>query len=311
MPSRPSKIGFHVYGESRKQLEEIDLLGLRARRLLASAGGGRGFMGGHGRAGAPRGFLNSLANTWRWHEFATELALQKSLARYRTMLLGPLWIVIAFALYAVGMAFLFSMLLNRPFGTYLPYLTTGLFMWNMISGSISEGPRMLLDYKSLILQGQIPITVYPLISNLRQWIVMLHGLPVVLIVLAITPNVFTSNLLWLIPGLIIITVFCISISLILAIVGAYLPDLGEIVSSGMRFVFFFTPVIWMAEQRPELIVLAHVNPLYYFVEAFRGPILATSDPPFIMAVAASIAAVTAVTAAVVARRFSLGSIVRI
>ncbi len=289
------------------------LLGLRARGLLASAGAkARGsFIGGSGRAGAPRTLLKSVADTWRWRQFAVELALQKSFARYRNMVLGPLWMSVAFCVYGVGMAFLFSMLLNKPFEAYLPYLVTGLFIWNMITGAISDGPRILVEYRSLILQGQIPIAVYPVISNLRQWIVMLHGLPVLLVVLAITPNILSPQLFWLIPGLIIITAFCLSVSLILAIAGAYFPDLAEVVSSGMRFVFFLTPVIWMIEQRPTLNVIAHVNPLYYLLEVFRGPVLGTSDPPFVYAVAGGITLMAMIVAFIVARRFSLGSIVRI
>lgn len=313
MPSRPSRIGFHVQGDPGERIAGLALLGLRTRRLFASAGSaGRGsFMGGSGRAGAPRSILKSVASAWRWRQFAVELALQRSLARYRTMVLGPLWMAIAFCVSSVGLAFLFAMLMNRPFEVYLPYLVTGLFMWNLISGAVSEGPRILLDYRSLILQGQIPITIYPLISNLKQWIVMLHGLPILLVVLAITPNTLTPQLLWLIPGLIAITVFCVSISLILAIAGAYFPDLAEVVSSGMRFVFFLTPVLWMIESRPALIIIAHANPLFYFLESFRAPILGTSDPAFAVMVASLIAVGTAIIAMLVARRFSLGSIVRI
>jgi ABC-type polysaccharide/polyol phosphate export permease len=219
--------------------------------------------------------------------------------------------VIAFAVSSIGLAFLFSTLLNRSFEAYLPYLVTGLFIWNLIFGAVSEGPRILLDYRSLILQGQIPIAVYPLIANLKQAIVMLHGLPVLVVVLAITPNIVSPQLLWLIPGLLAIAVFCVSLSLILAITGAYFPDLAEVVSSGMRFVFFLTPVLWMAEQRPSLVILSHANPLYYILEAFRGPVLGTSDPSFTVMVAGIIAAATAIVAFVVARKFSLGSIVRI
>lgn len=313
MPSRPSRIGFHVQGDPGERIGGFSLLGLQTRRLFASAGSAaRGsFIGGTGRAGAPRNFMKSVADNWRWRQFAVELALQKSLARYRTMVLGPLWMAIAFCVSSVGLAFLFAMLLNRPFEEYLPYLVTGLFIWNLIFGAVSEGPRILLDYRSLILQGQIPIAIYPLISNLKQWIVMMHGLPVLLVVLAITPNTLSPQLLWLVPGLLAITIFCISISLILAIAGAYFPDLAEVVSSGMRFVFFLTPVLWMADQRPTLIIISHANPLFYFLEAFRAPIIGTSDPGFAVMVASIIATVTAIIAVIVARKFSLGSIVRI
>lgn len=313
MSSRSSRVGFHAPGGPDERLSRLELFSLRARGFLVSRGApARGvFIGGRARAGAPRGVLKSIANTWSWRQFAVELALQKSLARYRSMLLGPLWMVIAFCIYSVGMAFLFAILLNRPFQEYLPYLVTGLFMWNMISGSISEGPRILLDYRSLILQGQIPITVYPLISNLKQWIVMLHGLPVLLVVLAITPNILSPQLLWLIPGIVAITVFCISISIILAIAGAYYPDIAEVVGSGMRFIFFLTPVLWMIDQRPTLNVIAHINPLFYFLEAFRGPILGTSDPAFSVTIACLISLGLAVVAVFVARKFSLGAIVRI
>ncbi len=313
MSSRLSRTGFSVKSEPGERLTGLHIIALRAQGQLAlvRASAQGSFLGGRGRAGAPRSFLKSAANIWRWRQFAFEMALQKSLARYRNMVLGPLWISIAFGLYGVGMAFLFATLMNRPFEQYMPYLVSGLFIWNMISSSISEGPRILLDYRSLILQGQIPMAVYPLISNLKQWVLMLHGLPVLVIALAITPNILTPQLLWLLPGLLVITIFCVSSSMILAIAGTYFPDIAEVVSSGMRFVFFVTPVVWMVDQRPTLSILAHSNPLYYFLEMFRGPIMGTSDPAFVLMVSSLIALGTAVVAFIVVRKFSLGSIVRI
>lgn len=283
-----------------RQQARLRLLGLSGR-----------FLGGGGRAGASRSFVASLHSGWAWRHFALELAFHRTITRYRRTVLGPLWIVLGFVILAFGMAFLSSALFDRPLEKLLPYVVVGLFGWNLVLGVLTEGPRTLSESANLLQQSQTPVVLYPLVATMKQILIAALNLPVVIAVVLLFPSGLSLNILWAIPGLATIIMFAASACIILSIVSAYLPDVAEIVGSGLRFVFFFTPIFWMAETRPGLSAFWHWNPFYYFVEAFRGPILGTTDPTQILPAAVAIAGVTAVSAGILVRSLSRNTIARL
>jgi ABC-type polysaccharide/polyol phosphate export permease len=240
-----------------------------------------------------------------------QLAFHRTITRYRTTMLGPLWIVLGFVTLAFGMAFLSSALFDRPLETLLPYVVVGLFGWNLVLGVLTEGPRTLFESANLLQQSQTPVALYPIVATMKQIIIAAHNLPVVVAVVIFVPGAVSGKILWSIPGLAAIILFAASACAILAIVSAYIPDIAEIVASALRFIFFFTPIFWMAETRPGLSAFWHWNPFYYFVEAFRGPVLGTTDPSQVLPVASAIAGVTAIVAVILVRSMSRNTIARL
>ncbi len=282
------------------QQARLRLLGLTGR-----------FLGGEGRAGAKRSLYESLRAGWAWRHFAMELAFHRTVTRYRTTLLGPVWIVLGFVIFSFGMVFLSSRLFGLPWERLLPYVVVGLFGWNLILGVLSEGPRALVESANLLQQSQTPVVLYPIVSTIKQVLIAAHNIPVVIAVVVLTPNALSPNVAWAIPGFAAIIVFAGSTCVILAIIATYIPDVAEVVTSALRFVFFFTPIFWMADTRPGLATIWLWNPFYYFVEAFRGPVLGTSDPLQILPVASAIAFGSAILAFILARCMSRNTITRL
>src|SRR5690606_30448985 len=115
-----------------------------------------------------------------------ELAFQKTIARYRTFFLGPLWIILGFAAFAFGIAFLVTVMRERAdFSVFVPYVVVGLFAWNIMTGVLGEGTRSLLDNRSMIHQSSAPVLIYPIVALLKQVILGAHTLVVVIPVLVI------------------------------------------------------------------------------------------------------------------------------
>jgi ABC-type polysaccharide/polyol phosphate export permease len=69
-------------------------------------------------------------------------------------------------------------------------------------------------------------------------------------------------------------VFVLGLTYFMAILGTYLPDVGEMTRPVIRGMFFFTPILWTADRLPEnLRWVVDYNPLAYLVEAYRDLIL--------------------------------------
>jgi lipopolysaccharide transport system permease protein len=258
-----------------------------------------GLSGGHlnGRASPKANEL--LKEVWRWRALVVEVAFQKTIARYRSFFIGPLWIILGFGLFVFGLAWLWSSLQNVPFGFFLAYVSIGLLSWNIVLGAVVDGCRCFQENRALIHQSRAPLLVYPLVTIVKHAFIAAHHLVVVLPVFFFLNPSLDVQFLWLIPGAFCLIIFSVSACTALAVVGAYFPDLVEIVGSVLRFAFFFTPVFWMPEARPDMELIWLLNPFYYAVECIRGPLLQTSEPSFIITIMAGLAGAAYLAAVVV------------
>jgi ABC-2 type transport system permease protein len=90
--------------------------------------------------------------------------------------------------------------------------------------------------------------------------------------------VFGRELYWtisLLPLIIVLQlVFVLGLTYFMAVLGTYLPDVGEMTRPVIRGMFFVTPIIWTPDRLPEhLRWVVDYNPLAYLVEAYRDLIL--------------------------------------
>ena len=65
-------------------------------------------------------------------------------------MLGPLWISITMGVIATAMGILYGALFHEPIQTFLPYVATGLLIWNFINGCILEGSEVFIANEGLI-----------------------------------------------------------------------------------------------------------------------------------------------------------------
>lgn len=74
------------------------------------------------------------------------------------------------------------------------------------------------------------------------------------------------------PGLLIIVVAAVPLSILLGIFCARFRDMQPIVGSVVQLAFFLTPIFWKPSALGHRAYVAHYNPLYMFLELVRGPL---------------------------------------
>lgn len=202
-------------------------------------------------------------------------------ARYRRSVLGPLWLVLGTAVGVAGLGFLWSELLHVDKPTFIPSLSIGLVVWQLLSGSILEASNVYIQNSRLIRNLRTPLFIFPLQLLLRQLINFLHNLIVVLVVLIIFPPPLSLNQLLVIPGLILVIANLFWLSTLIGLLGARFRDLGPLVGSFMPLMFFLTPVIYRPNQLAMSEFIAWLNPLTYLVSLIRDPVLGFAPPFFV------------------------------
>lgn len=255
--------------------------------------------------GANADFVRDTLRAWSMFPFAWSLAYQRAIARNRQAYLGALWLPLGFVLFAGGISLLWAQIFDRPLNTYLPYVTFGLFVWNLILGSLTDGARVMQESRNLILQSNTPLLVYPLTAMLKQSIMAAYNIPVIILVAFVFSPSFDPAMLLALPGLLLVWVLGLAVCVTLSILCTYLPDLIEIIASGLRFVFFFTPILWLPSTREGLQHIWMWNPFFYLIEVVRSPLSGNHEMSSLAFTVTSALAITAWIVAIFAyRRFA-------
>jgi lipopolysaccharide transport system permease protein len=119
----------------------------------------------------------------------------------------------------------------------------------------------------------MPVTVHAVRVAWRNFIVLLHSLPVVFILLLFFSHSFSYELFFILPGLFLLLANGIWIGIVLGLICTRYRDVNPIVTNLIQVGFFFTPVMWMPELLNERAWIANWNPMYHLIELIRAPMI--------------------------------------
>jgi ABC-2 type transport system permease protein len=236
-------------------------------------------------AAPPRSLQRALADLrqgWRQRSLWGYLGWQDIKQRYRRSVLGPLWISISMGVLATGLGILYAALFNTDYKIFLPYVATGLLIWNFISGCVLEGSEVFITNEGLIkfLPAPISLHVYRLIW--RQTLFFLHNVVIWLLLIIIFPQPgFGWSVLLAIPAFLLLMVNGGWIAIVSGIISTRFRDIPPIMQSIVQLTFYLTPIVWQYDtlryssnpQVAERARLAMLNPVMHFLEIIREPML--------------------------------------
>lgn len=202
-------------------------------------------------------------------------------ARYKRSVLGPLWLVLSSAISIVGLGYLWSILFDQPAEKLVPSLTAGLIVWQFVSSSIVEAPGTFIRNAHFIRNMVLPYTNFINHQLCRQLINLSHSLILIVIVLFIYPPIFSSIQLLVIPGILLVILNMVWLTIVISILGARFRDVEQILSAVMPLLFFVSPVIFHYKQLSIGQDFLWMNPISYFISLIRDPIIGLVPPPFV------------------------------
>ncbi|GAA3571893.1 ABC transporter permease [Snuella lapsa] len=206
----------------------------------------------------------SLQDFYRSRFLAKQLTVRDIKAQYRQSYLGMLWVVITPLTTAFVWIFLNSSGAIRLTDTGIPYPVyafSGSLIWSILSEAInspkgstaaSMGIMTKINFpkEALILSG-----IYKLLFNSAVKIVLL------LVFLMVYQVDFGYSILLFPFALIGILLFGTSIGLLITPIALLYRDVSRIISLGMRFLMYVTPVVYVVPQTGVLKTLMELNPL--------------------------------------------------
>jgi ABC-type polysaccharide/polyol phosphate export permease len=194
--------------------------------------------------------------------------------RYRRAALGPFWITISTGVMVLALGILYAGIFRQGIRDFLPYLATGFIVWGFISATITEGTAVFVQAEGLIKQGGIPLSLHVFRTVYRNLIVNAHNLTVVAVLYIWEPSLLSWNLLLFVPGLLLVVANLTWISMLVGLLCTRFRDLPPIVGNVLQVFFFMSPIMYKPSSLPpQLTVIVKINPLFYFIDALRAPLL--------------------------------------
>ena len=226
--------------------------------------------------------FGDLRTGFNQRELWLHLGWQDIKQRYRRSVIGPFWITIATGVQAIALGLLYSVLLDIDLREFLPHVTVGLIIWNLISAAILEGGDVFVANEGLIKQlpSALSVHVYRLVW--RQLLLLGHNLLIYVIIIAIfwPPGGLHWTVIFAIPALVLILLNAVWVSILFGIIATRYRDIAPILGSFVTLMFFMTPIVWttsglvqMGGEAAKRAKLVEINPLFHYLDIIRAPLI--------------------------------------
>ena len=197
---------------------------------------------------------------------------------YSRARLGQLWQVLT-PLMNAGVYYLFFGLLfnaGRGVDNFVAFLVTGVFVFHFTQRSVSAGARAISGNLSLIRALHFPRASLPFAFTIVELQQLMVSMVVLSIIVLATGEPLTWYWLLIIPALILQTIFNIGLSLILARIGAKIPDISQLLPFITRTWLYLSGILYSIPNRvgPGLLRdLMMANPAAVYIELARDALM--------------------------------------
>lgn len=230
-------------------------------------------------------FFTYLVGIWNRRHFIIADARGRSFQSQRDMVLGRLWLVLSPLLDAAMYGVLFGLLLNTARGieNFIGYLIIGVIFIGFIQGGLTAGSGMIRDSRSMISAFAFPRASIPIARVTRQF--MDNSLPALVALCAALAFQWGNPPGWeivlVIPLYVLIHIFALGLTFIVARLTAFFPDLRSLIPVAGRAWFYVSGVFFSIERfatNPTIQDIMVANPAYQFLQAVRGVVLYKTVP---------------------------------
>jgi ABC-type polysaccharide/polyol phosphate export permease len=196
--------------------------------------------------------------------------------RYRRTMIGPFWTSITLAVYVLTVGTVGAAIWHQDIYDYIPFLVSGMIVWTLVSSIITDSCGMFIAGQSLFRNIRFEYSILSYALVWRNFLVLLHNFVVYfLAVLVLKPSLLSFTALLAIPGLALVLINGLWVSLLFGIICLRFRDVPPLVSSALQIAMLITPLFWPADTLTGMkrFVFVELNPLYHVVDVVRGPLV--------------------------------------
>jgi teichoic acid transport system permease protein len=213
---------------------------------------------------------------WKRRYFIGAYATAKLMVQYSSSKLGQIWQVLTPLLNAAVYFLIFDLLLgvSRGIPDYIPYLCTGVFVFNFTQAAVLSGTRSISDNLGLIRALHFPRASLPIAFTVNQLQQLMVSMGVLGCIVLVSGLPVTMNWLLMIPVLLLQSTFNAGLAMFMARIGAKTTDMAQLMPFIIRTWMYTSGVFWsvstVAAKLPHVAsVVLQANPALIYIELMR------------------------------------------
>lgn len=228
--------------------------------------------------------LHLLANVWTRRDLIGQLIWRGVQSRYRGSSLGLVWAFILPFLMLSVYTFAFSVVLRGGKGAapgvdtpvqFALWLFCGLIPFQLFAECLTQSPLLVVSNPSYVKKVVFPLEVLPVVLLGTAAVNGLIGLGILLTAVLISSQGL-SPYIWALPlAALPLGMFSLGVGWLLASLGVYLRDIGQLATILSQMLMFITPIFYSLAMVPSELAqnILRINPLTAVVENARRMII--------------------------------------
>ena len=216
-------------------------------------------------------YINSIKKPMTW----LFIGLMDVSLQYKRTILGPWWNTMGIVLIISVLSSIWANLLKIDINFFIPYFTIGFIVWSWFSSTLIDMSKCLIEVEGLLKQVNIPLSSHLLRISIRNFIIFLHNSALIFLVITFfnLDVLFLEFILFSLPGIVLIFLSINSLGIIISLLSLRYRDIGNLIFFVLQILFFLTPVLWHPDILDKHLSIVEMNPMYYWVDIIRQPIL--------------------------------------
>jgi len=230
------------------------------------------------RAGLPplRKYWRSL---WSRRTFIAEYSRSELREQHFDSIFGQLWLILN-PLMLSAVYFLLIVIIGGSGGvTRYGHLTASLFLFYLVSNSLTGGVKSVTAGQRLILNTAFPRMMLPISATVIAFFKFVPTLLVFMIMRTLLGLPFGWEILWSIPIILIALIFSLGVAILISTINVYFRDIASFLPYLTRTFLYLSPILYEASAlKPQLRMFQNFNPLFSLLESWSLSIVHAQTP---------------------------------
>jgi lipopolysaccharide transport system permease protein len=222
---------------------------------------------------------------WRNRALILSMARRDLASRYRGSFGDALWTVIHPLLLMATYFFVFGLVLQSRFGAdpsrtgFALYFIAGLLPWMPFADAVGRAPAVLREHRNFVKKMVYPVETLPVHPAIASLAAAAFALAVFGAILAALRGGVPASAA-ILPALVVPQLLMtIGLAWLLATLGVFVRDLGQVIGFLLTVGFFITPICYPESSWPRgAEALLKLNPMYALVRGYRFLLLEGTVP---------------------------------
>ena len=221
-----------------------------------------------------------LGSIYRNRDLLRSLVRREIEAKYRSSVLGKLWVFI----YPLMMLAVYTFVFGGVFGSrwgdrgdltdFVPMLYCGLIVHAIFAETVGKAPSIIVNNPNYVKKVIFPLELLPVTSLFTAMFNAAVSFVFLMVMVLVVKQHLNWTLVFVPVVLLPLVLMAIGCAWVIAALGVFFRDIEQFIGILMSMLLFLSPVFYSSESAPPLArLLLKFNPLFYPIEDVRNVVM--------------------------------------